>query len=43
FGGGIIPEADLPVLHEMGVAQIFTPGATTSQITGWVRDNLGRT
>ncbi|MDQ3382477.1 MAG: cobalamin B12-binding domain-containing protein [Actinomycetota bacterium] len=42
FGGGIIPEADLPVLHEMGVAQIFTPGATTSQITGWVRDNLGR-
>jgi methylmalonyl-CoA mutase C-terminal domain/subunit len=42
FGGGIIPEADLPVLHEMGVAQIFTPGATTTQITGWVRDNLGR-
>ena len=36
FGGGIIPEEDIPVLQEMGVAKIFTPGAaTTGQITGW--------
>ncbi len=41
FGGGIIPEADIPVLHEMGVAKIFTPGATTTQITTWVHDHLG--
>jgi methylmalonyl-CoA mutase, C-terminal domain len=36
FGGGIIPDEDIPVLEEMGVAKVFTPGATTSEITGWV-------
>ena len=36
FGGGIVPEEDLPALAEMGVAKIFTPGATTSEITEWV-------
>ncbi len=42
FGGGIIPEADMPELKAMGVARIFTPGATTVEITAWVRDNLAR-
>lgn len=42
FGGGIIPEGDIPLLQEMGVQRIFTPGATTTEITGWVHDNLGR-
>jgi methylmalonyl-CoA mutase C-terminal domain/subunit len=37
FGGGIIPEADIPALEEMGVAKIFTPGATTQEIVDWVR------
>jgi methylmalonyl-CoA mutase, C-terminal domain len=36
FGGGIIPDADIPLLEEMGVAKIFTPGASTHEITGWV-------
>jgi methylmalonyl-CoA mutase C-terminal domain/subunit len=36
FGGGIIPDEDIPVLEELGVAKVFTPGATTSEITGWV-------
>jgi methylmalonyl-CoA mutase C-terminal domain/subunit len=36
FGGGIVPDEDLPVLAEMGVAKIFTPGATTGEITDWV-------
>ena len=36
FGGGIVPEEDLPVLAELGVAKIFTPGATTTEITDWV-------
>lgn len=36
FGGGIVPEEDLPLLAELGVAKIFTPGATTSEITDWV-------
>ena len=25
----------------MGVAKVFTPGATTGEIVGWVRENLG--
>jgi methylmalonyl-CoA mutase C-terminal domain/subunit len=41
FGGGIIPEADLPELERLGVAKVFTPGATTQEIIGWVRANLG--
>jgi len=40
FGGGIIPEADLPLLQEMGVARVFRPGATTYDIVDWVRENL---
>ena len=38
FGGGIIPDEDIPVLEEMGVAKVFTPGATTGEITGWVAE-----
>ncbi len=40
FGGGIIPEADIPELERMGVAKIFTPGATTAEIGDWVRGNI---
>ena len=36
FGGGIVPEEDFGPLAEIGVAKIFTPGATTGEITGWV-------
>lgn len=36
FGGGIIPEEDIPPLEELGVAKVFTPGAATTEITGWV-------
>ena len=36
FGGGIIPDEDIPVLEELGVAKVFTPGATTGEITKWV-------
>ncbi len=36
FGGGIIPDEDIPVLQELGVARVFTPGASTHEITGWV-------
>jgi methylmalonyl-CoA mutase, C-terminal domain len=42
FGGGIIPQDDIPLLSEMGVAKIFTPGATTQSIVDWVRDNVGQ-
>jgi methylmalonyl-CoA mutase C-terminal domain/subunit len=41
FGGGIIPAADITELEEMGVARIFTPGATTTEIVDWVHSALG--
>jgi len=42
FGGGIIPEDDIPVLEGMGVARIFTPGTPTHEIVQWVTDNVSR-
>ncbi|WP_116951585.1 cobalamin B12-binding domain-containing protein [Jiangella endophytica] len=36
FGGGIIPDADIPLLAELGVARVFTPGASTLEIVEWV-------
>jgi methylmalonyl-CoA mutase C-terminal domain/subunit len=36
FGGGIIPVGDIPKLKAMGVAQIFTPGATMASVTEWL-------
>ncbi len=43
FGGGIIPDDDIPLLEEMGVAKIFTPGTTTHEIVQWVNDHVTRT
>ena len=40
FGGGIIPEADIAQLTELGVARVFTPGTPTRAITEWVEDEL---
>jgi methylmalonyl-CoA mutase, C-terminal domain len=40
IGGGIIPEADIPLLKEMGVAEVFTPGASTTAIVSWVKEHL---
>ena len=39
FGGGIIPNADIAELEQMGVARIFTPGAPTTEIVDWVRSD----
>jgi methylmalonyl-CoA mutase, C-terminal domain len=41
FGGGIIPDADREPLAEMGVVQVFTPGATMNEIVSWVHANVG--
>ena len=41
FGGGIIPQEDLPELERLGVARVFTPGATTTEIVDWVREHVG--
>ena len=40
FGGGIIPESDIPVLEQSGVARVFTPGATTTEIAEWVSEHV---
>ncbi len=40
FGGGIIPAEDIAELEKLGVAKIFTPGATTASIIEWVRANV---
>jgi methylmalonyl-CoA mutase C-terminal domain/subunit len=40
FGGGIIPDGDIPELEKLGVAKVFTPGATTTEIVAWVRGNV---
>src|ERR1700761_5611788 len=40
FGGGIIPADDIAELEKLGVAKIFTPGATTASIIEWVRANV---
>ena len=40
IGGGIIPEADIPLLKEMGVAEVFTPGASTTAIVTWVKEHV---
>ena len=40
FGGGIVPKDDMPKLTEMGVAKIFTPGASTHEIIDWVESYL---
>jgi methylmalonyl-CoA mutase C-terminal domain/subunit len=40
FGGGIIPDADIAELKQLGVAAIFTPGASTTEIVDWVRSEL---
>jgi methylmalonyl-CoA mutase C-terminal domain/subunit len=40
FGGGIIPEADIAELAELGVHGIFTPGAPLSDIVAWLRTTV---
>ena len=40
FGGGIIPDDDVPELLEKGVKAIFKPGTSTEEIISWVRENI---
>lgn len=42
FGGGIIPDEDIPRLKGAGIAAVFTPGATTQEAIDFVRNNLKR-
>ena len=40
FGGGIIPQEDIPELRQMGVAEVFGPGTSLTSIVDWVRANV---
>ena len=42
FGGGVIPEADITLLSDAGIAMIFTPGTPLEVITTWVEENVGK-
>jgi methylmalonyl-CoA mutase C-terminal domain/subunit len=38
FGGGIVPDDDLPALRQVGVDRVFTPGASTEEIVRYLRE-----
>jgi len=40
FGGGIIPDEDIPPLQASGVKGIFTPGTSTESVVAWVKGNV---
>ena len=40
FGGGVIPEEDIAGLKTAGIAEVFTPGASTEEIAAWVKTNI---
>ena len=39
FGGGIIPDEDVPRLKALGVSEVFTPGARMDEIVAFIRKN----
>jgi methylmalonyl-CoA mutase C-terminal domain/subunit len=41
-GGGIIPDEDVPFLHEHGVDRVFGPGASTQDIVDYVKSAVRR-
>lgn len=43
FGGGIVPNEDIPRLKELGVSKVFTPGARMEEIIEFIRNNARRT
>lgn len=43
FGGGIVPNEDIPRLKELGVSEVFTPGARMEEIIEFIRNNARRT
>jgi methylmalonyl-CoA mutase cobalamin-binding domain/chain len=38
--GGTIPADDIPVLKQQGVAEVYTPGAPTAEIVGFIESRL---
>jgi methylmalonyl-CoA mutase cobalamin-binding domain/chain len=42
FGGGIIPDEDIPRLKELGVSEVFTPGARMDDIITFIKDHVNK-
>ncbi len=42
FGGGVIPETDIPFLKEQGVEAVFTPGTPMKQVINFIESNKNR-
>jgi isobutyryl-CoA mutase small subunit len=40
FGGGIIPEADIPTLEAAGISHVFGPGTSLEEIQRWVDEHF---
>lgn len=40
FGGGIIPEKDIKELYNLGIGKLFTPGASTTEIVDYIKNNV---
>jgi len=41
FGGGVIPEEDIPELQRQGIERVFQPGTDTREIVAFLRERLG--
>ncbi len=40
FGGGVIPDVDIPELKNKGIKEIFTPGASTEAVIAFLKENV---
>lgn len=40
FGGGIIPNEDIPRLQAAGLKAIFQPGTSTGRVVSWIHENV---
>jgi methylmalonyl-CoA mutase C-terminal domain/subunit len=41
LAGGIIPDADIPVIKDMGVEGVFGPGTPLDEIVAFIRTTIG--
>lgn len=41
LGGGVIPDEDIPLLKEAGIAEIFGPGTLTRDVINFIREKVG--
>ena len=40
--GGVIPVEDIPVLKEMGIAEVFISGSPSQSVTDFIRENVNK-